>query len=98
MQLYTCFCPNQVKISDVSKWETLFPNRTSQMSCVPERDKQRCRKILILNLNTFFLGILKKSEVTQKLDHLIIFKLPKFGGDWAKTAIHFFRFLSVLQK
>ena len=45
----------------------------------------------------FFLGTLKILN-SQKLDNLFIFKLPKFGGDWSKTVVHFFWFLRVLQK
>ena len=51
------------------------------MSCVSERDTQKCKKeLLILNLNNFFLSTLKKLN-GQKLDHLFIFLLLKFGGN-----------------
>ena len=79
------FCPYQVKTSDVPKRGELFPNRASQMACVPERDTLMHRKkILILNLNNFFSRPFKKNLNGQKLDNLFTFKLPKFGGHSSK--------------
>ena len=82
----------------VPKRDVQFPSQASQMSCVPERDSciperdtQKCKKkILILNLNNFFLGIFKKNSERSKLDNLFIVKLPKFGGDWLKNCDTFF--------
>ena len=71
MQLYICFCSDQIKISDVPKRVALFPNRVSQISCVPELDTQTCRKMLILNLNNFFLGNLKKKSERSKVKQFV---------------------------
>ena len=90
MQLDSCVYPDQAK-----KKYSVFPNgmqcfqkRASQMSCVPERDTQRCsEKILILNPN--FSRHFKKILNGQKLDNLCIFQLLKFGGDSSKIVMHF---------
>ena len=88
-----CFCSNQIKISDVPKWEELFPN----VVCYRTGYTKVQKKLLILNLNNFLSRHFKKILNSQKLDNLFIFKLPKFGGDWSESVIHFFRFLRALQ-
>ena len=67
----------------------MYLNQASQILCVPERDIQRCGKILLSNLNNFFFSRhFKKILNGQKLDDISIFQLLKFCGDSSKTVIN----------
>ena len=87
------FCLSQSgKISDVPKWEALFPYWASQMSYVPDRDTQCRKNIDFKHPNNPFPRHFKKVVNGQKLDDLFIFKLLKVCGDSSKTVIHLLSF------
>ena len=76
--------------SYVPKQESLFPDRSSQLSQVPDLKSQTTRKSLILNHDDFFLDILKNLN-SQKFVNLFILELSKVENPFI-TVIQFFRF------